>query len=92
MVKVINLSNQLIKVIVDAGDVGEEANEVLIQPHGGEHTWHRSGIRICRMCAYSLWHDFRVFDNHVVTLTPDFQIIGNLGFVAIDARHDGPHL
>ena len=94
-ITIINHSDQLIKAKVDATyPPFENDNEFLIHS-GSSEKWSRASQEVVRICAYSLWHDFKLSPGAVVRLNKDFylEIIDgqNTGF-QWNAREDGPHI
>ena len=87
-ITIINNSNQLIKARCDNGGSGSLYD---IHPHGGKESWFRSSGAICRICAYSSWHDYVLEGGTVLVLNHDFQFIKN-GHWLGNARVSGPHL
>ena len=90
-ITIINNSDQLIKARCNNGGAFGSEGEFQIRPYGGVERWSRVGNTICRICAYSSWHDFVLEPASFVTLTPDFKILKNGNQIA-DARIDGPHI
>lgn len=94
-ITIINHSDQLIKAKVDATyPPFENSNEFHIHP-GSSEKWSRASQEVVRICAYSLWHDFKLSPGAVVKLTPDFflQIVdGHNNGYQWNARVDGPHI
>ena len=90
---VINHSDQLIKVVVDATYFWENDGEFFIHP-GSSEKWGRLSQEVVRICAYSLWHDFHLSPGSVVILSSDFMlnILDDYNAFAWDATIDGPHI
>jgi hypothetical protein len=94
-IKIFNNSDQLIKARVgtDFPDNIEKGGEFQIYPGSGE-SWTRTIPQVVRICAYSLWHDFKLSPGSVVVFNMSHELeIDNADNVFVwDATQDGPHI
>jgi len=84
----------LIKARISASFPKESDDEYDIQP-GTSEKWTRLSPEVVRICAYSLWHDFKLSPRAVVILNSDFilEIIDvHNGKQEWNARVSGPHI
>jgi len=92
-IAIINHSDQLIKARIDASYPGEDGNEFHIPP-GSIEKWGRRKQEVVRICAYSLWHDFKLSPGAVVILNSEFflEILDGENAFRWDAKVSGPHI
>ena len=91
-ITIINHSDQLIKARIDTSYPGESGSEYEIHT-GSSEKWGRLKQEVVRICAYSLWHDFKLSPGAVVRLNPEFilEILDGENAFRWDAKVDGPH-
>ena len=92
-ITIINHSDQLIKARIDTTyPPFENGDEFHIHP-GSSEKWSRASQEVVRICAYSLWHDFKLSPGAVVRLNPEFilEILDGENAFRWDAKVDGPH-
>ena len=83
----------MIKAKVDTSCGEGDGSEFLIHS-GSSEKWSRPGQEVVRICAYSLWHDFKLSPGAVVKLNPEFvlEILDGCNSFKWDAKIDGPHI
>jgi hypothetical protein len=92
-ITIINNSDQLIKARIDTSYPGESGAEYHIHS-GSSEKWSRLKQEVVRICAYGLWHDFKLSPGAVVRLNPEFylEIVDGHNRFQWNARVDGPHI